>query len=1351
MGPAELLREVRADLEATNFDQRATVERLGLALEAAQARGDDALSAEILSTRASVLIGNSDLSGGLEDLKQVEVLRPDDSDLKLQVAQLMGELGDPTGALESTRSVIDDDPDSAAAWALMAQFEAGSALSALQPTINEIKSSLVRKNAELASEQLISLACRDAKDENLTAAKYRLEALFPSESKEIFFKADKQSIPEARGHYATARAAYARAVELEPTAERVLALAMSLDAAGQRPLAIRVLSASLIVPSLSSSADIKFELVKLLQRSNRHQEAMTIVTKKTAWADCAHLDYIAHAAQMFYEGKVVRQLNTLAIRLEQLGSDTGKRWALFYRSAYRIWDAQNKAAEDIDPATLEGKNNPIRSLRDFIANEKRLADPFPTAIEEAGFLQAEAALLMGAPETVITGLTEGLKRESLQTAERMALLATALMARTPTPWLEIEAALTNAINLAPERSGEFVDRWLEAGRRGIESRGMTVSDLISEANRSNTAIPSIRAIGPAGYTLIAAKHLEDGRNYSALQAANRAMKEHSRLVPAMDIAIAAKLSTPNRYNVERDLVQRIGYAGIDEVTERNLGLLPRGRLDGKQMIEAIKAEPARFGKAAVARWFLDNGDTARARDALGRLDPRNAPDSLLLLRAQTLLQEGRYAAALEDISRVEVSRRLGQDAALLKARVLLELDRPTSLSDLIRDLDWIEASPETLLELADLLMSKGQNALALEIINGLDVNAETRTPDFYRRRVLVDILTSRQRGAEIAQESIERSEAYLRDGTPEIASILLAVSRRRWTDLPAQIKRLRDSSFAVTPQKHVALVLLAERLEAGRRLASAGLESHPRDPDWALVAAASDALASNPITMPAWFGQSSIADAEKLLFGSIGRASRDPRETLAILLIADLPEWSAWLLPIVSKIGVESGSEIWTNYLTARILEASGDSAAMMATVARLVEKHRRFGPGHEWAIQLAEARHPAEPMHREVVRARRMRLLSLGAELINDPVQVALAEASELARKGEHASAVATLQAVLRTAGESETEARLMLGLLMIKANQPSPAANFLIEAALGDPGIFETVVLDSLIFSLRFAVQSELTGTSPAGTIGKDRALDMLSKLGDRYPLDPMVAIARLELSGLNRERWGDWARTAIDQLYQRSNRQPLEALRRGSTRRWVNLLINIKIDLAKSIVERDLLHEPGNLELWHLRARIANAMNDEVAAAEIYRALLEIDPTADTGFALAEIQIAQGAELDTVLATLRAAGEAQNGGDRRDIYLTSLAQLRLSAQRPGQIIQRLQNAWRSRAREGSGVDPVLLGELYLDSLLRRYADQDVAVTAELLRTLTEEASDRPYRKTSLAALTGLQVWAQRQAGDR
>jgi len=1343
MGPAEIVAEVRAEMDTLAFEQRTALSQLALALAAAEDGGDELLTAEVLTARADVFLKLSDTSNALADLKRVQALQPGNVELKLRIAELLSLSGGDAEALAGARAVITASPQLAAAWELLGQLETRSAIKVLSPSVAAIKLDLPREDAEIATELLMEFASRESGDPGLPTLEFRLGAAFSVSEKEILYAA-LLHVEEAREHFVAARRAYAKSIELDPSPARVLALSTALTDAAQVPLAINLLSAALVVPSLSDSGPIQFELIQLLRLERRIEEARLVI-RGTKWDDIEDVDHLAFAAELLYKAGDFGPLGGLARALRSIGGDTGIHWSRFYSNIQPI----RNGLKVEDPSSLQVQmRRGLKDLKVFLADTS-IPEPFPGARAEAGFWLARLGKVIGDVETEISGLTKGFASRTGPTADLKVQLADALAKRVPPPWFEIDIALSDAINLEPHRYAEFAEQWWDAGLQGIKSKGMSVNDLVSEANRTNTAIPAVRNLGPAAYALLATRHLEDGRSYSALQAANRALKEHPALIPALDIALAAKLATPNRYNVERDIVKRIELAGIDESVEVGLNRLPGDRLKGEDLIAAIQAAPERFGKAAVARWFLEHGESENARSALERLDPRSAPDALLLLRAKALVEEERFAEALKDLTSIEATDLLSEEAALLKARVLLELDRPGGLAPIVRQLDWAEASPGTYLDLADLLMSKGQAELALEIVDRLDQEASTRTPEFYRRRILVDILTSRKRGPEAARESIERSEAYLRDGTPELASILLAVSRRKWTDLPEKIESLRRTSFKLTPQKTVSLILLAERLEAGRRMAGEGLDRNERDPMWALVAAASDALVKDPISMPAWFGQSAVADARKLLTGSVGRTSRDPRETLAILLIADLPEWSGWLLPILEKIRSESGSDIWTSYLKAVALDASGEGPARANLVERLVEKHRQFAPGHEWSVQLAESAHPAEPMHPEVVRARRMRLVSLGAELIDDPIVVALAEASDLARRNDNASAIRTLQAVLKDAGSSETEARLILGILMIRANQPSFAANFLFDAAMGDPGIFQTVVVDSLLFSIRYAVQAQANGTQQRGAIGRERAMEMLSRLSERYPLDPMVTLARLELSGLPRRSWGEWAEGALDQLYKLSSRRPLEALRRGSTRRWVELLIDVRVDLARKLVERDLIHEPGNLELWNLRARIAEEMEDDEAAAEIYEALLAIDPDGAMGYSLAEIMIARGDAMKDVFRVLAIADRAQGGGGARSVYLRSLAQARMYRPPLPEMINRLANLWQGRKRAATEVDPVILGELYLRVLRRRGAPEDALEVAKVQEVLASDTERLPYREPVMTALSGLHTRAMQEAG--
>lgn len=1401
VGPAEIVRGVRGEMDSLTFQQRAALLQLDEALAVAEDRRDDDLTVAVLTTRADVHLQLEDLERVLDDLSRVESIRPGDFALQLRIAGLMASMGNEAGAIEKTKAIIAKRPRDAAAWAFLGELESKAARSELQPRLDEIEETMARKDAELVSELLINLAFREPDDPELPKVEFELSAAIPVTSGGELLYVAKDDAARARDRYLRARAAFATSVQIDPTADRVLALGESLIAAGQEPLATSLLTAALAVPSLSGSGPIRFKLLRLLRDANRIDEALA-VNRQTYWPEVNDLQHVALAAQIQYEAEDFALIGPLAQRLNALDDRTGKHWFHFYQSANGVRQALIRNGQIADDTAANLRKN----LRGFIANPNGFLEPFPGATAEAGYWFADLASIRGDTEDEIFGLKVGFGQPGSATAAGKAQMARALQKRASVPWLQVELALSDAIDLDPARGAELLEEWREAGLRNIKSKGMTINNLISDAKSLNSAVPNVRGLGPAVYTLLAEKHLEEGRNFSALQAANEALKEHPRLIPALDVAISAKVATPNRYNVERDIVRRIELAGIDDGVEESLGRLPKNRLAGDALIAAIKVAPQRFGKAAVASWFLENGDSKRAKAALGAVDSMSAPYSMRLLRAQTLFEEQSFAKALDVITGMESSRPLEEDAAILKARLLLELGRAASIPPVVRQLDAIEAAPSTYLQLADLLMGKGQAGLALVIIDRLDQDPKTRTPQFYRRRILVDILTAKERGVEFARESIERSEAYLQDGTPEIASILLAVSRRRWTGLPAQIERLRRSSFEITPQKEVALVLLAERLEAGRRAAQRNLEDAPRSPMWALIAAAGDAMVKDPISLPAWFGQSAISDVRRLLLGSVGRSSRDPRETLAMTLIADLPEWSAWLLPIIDKVGKDSGSGIWSNYLRAVALEASGDVPRLTATIDRLVIQHNRFGPAHDWAVELAKAKYPDEPLRPEVVKARRIRLTSLGEDLIGDPVETALAEAGRLANlRKDNVAAARVLVEVVGDAGEAEVEAQLILGILKARQSQFAAAAEYLFQAANGDPGVFQEVVLNSLLACLGRAGDNEAPGAGGSGMVQPERAREMLDELIESYPLDPMVKLVDLKLSGIPREGWGEIAEGALKSLYKESGRQPLEALRRGSTRPWVELLIEVRLELAWEIINRDLAHEPGNLELWNLRARVARELDDDDAAAEIYRALMGTSPSSGVGYSLAEIMVSQGEPVSDVQRVLRAADLAGGGGGNRSTFLQSLTSFRHLALPPAtprepqledpnfsrqiksfkaaterrgtdlkKIITATQNLWEQRDLKTSGIDATDLDERYLDMLLQRNVDlltpEVVAmkeraprklgsearealmdpVTQTVLEELSKKADDRPYRPATTTALVGLNRRAIEEAGE-
>jgi len=781
-------------------------------------------------------------------------------------------------------------------------------------------------------------------------------------------------------------------------------------------------------------------------------------------------------------------------------------------------------------------------------------------------------------------------------------------------------------------------------------------------------------------------------------------------------------------------------AGIDKEVETFLAQLPAGRLKGAELVRAIRAAPVRFGKPAAARWYQERGETARAGAVLAGLDPENSPASLRLLYARTLVDEGQYAKAIKQLDAIARDRRAAPQALLMKAEAVVGAKQAQKLAAVVRQFTRLEPGSATLLEMTDLLMASGHADLALAIVDHLDRSATTRTPEFYRRRILVDILLAARRGPETAAESITRSAAYLRDGTPELASIVFAVAQRDWRDLPVLVHHLRESGFRPTPEEDVALSLLGERLEAGRRAALAALDESPRDPSWAFLAAAADSLVDARTELPAWFGPRASADAKLLFRGPERRRAKDPRDALMLFLVSRQVDWSHWLLPRLDQLRSDTGSTIWANWLEIRIHEERDDRAAVRRIVEQLVEVHRGFGPAHDMAVRLIEEDYPAEPLNPTVVRMRRMRLESLGKDLIDDPVEIALAEAGELYQRGEYRKAAQRIQTVLDAGGSAAMQARVILGTLMLKVSQPSFAAQHLYEAAMGEPGVFRVLVIDSLLYSLRFAIASAEAGRPQRGAIGRKRALEILEALAERYPLDPIIALNRLEMYTIDDGERGARARGVLSQLYERSGRQSLETLRPGSTRPWVEMLLKVAPEVAHDLVERDLMHEPGNLTLWLLSGLVAEAQGHLDEARVAYEVHLTIDPVSIAGYDLAAVLIKSGSGIDDLNSVLLTADRAQGGGGMRSTYLRALGQLRRPKPKLDVVIPQLEKLWGSRARAERKLGQIEIGFLYADALFRRHSTEDMTALETLFLEFSPITGNDPYAGRVVEALSGL-----------
>ena len=1348
MDPDEVLEELRRESEGPAFDRDSAVERLAKALEDPRVLKDVELEARLRRTRAEIY---RDLNLYPEARADLEILQSNASepnrDLELEIIKLMALDGQREAALSRVRTLTRPGSDFGEGWALKAQLEVESAKAGLAAAINEAGSSLASSDSKRIRGVITELAARAPEDPKRGALLTDLSRAFYGGG-EATSSAILGLLTPARLSFKRARLDLSNALNFLVRPEIVMTLGELLEEAGQIELAVKLHRAARNLPEIARDPDVMAAFLEQLLSTNRVTEGVRVL-RSWDYKLGGTLEFYRSAGEVFFRAEEYSAMKQASKGLRDYGGDLGRDWVRFYGVVPYIASAVNAKQPGKNVNFVTAMPGQIATLKQF-AQEDESPEPFFGARSIAWFWLADAHAYLGDDAGELRMLRSALEKLPERSSDDWVRLAQLLKREKKISWREIEDAYSHALNLDPTRTAELAPDWYEAGNALLRNRGETIEDLIGQLQRGGFSALNPAALGPSVMTQIASHELAIDELYGAIRAAESAREKFRNLVPPLDIIIRAKLANTRTRAPKDAIIERIEAAGIDEQVESFMSQLPDGRLDGRELVRAMIAAPLRFGKAAVARYYLTLEDPARAGEALVDLADATAPPELKLLRAKLLVEGGKFTKALRELSGLEKDPLLRSDALLLKLDALIGAGRLEELDPVAAQMRSHPA-PETKQEAADILESQlvavdrlassGRVDLALKNIDVLDTGPATRTPAFYRRRVLIDAFTLELRGRATAQESILRAEPYLRDGTPEMTAIVLAVAEREWTQLPDLVDKLLESDFRPNAKQTAALSLLGERLQSGTRAADEGLERSPRDADWGFLSTVAASLVDGRIKLPEWFGPDASRDAGKLLRGRVGATPKDPRDAIVLYLMSSRKEWSPWVIPRITEIASDTGSTLWTQWLYGRVLEATGKRVANLKNASQLTEAHPRFGPGHDIAVRLAERDHPAEPLHPQVARARRIRLQSLGEELIANPIEIRLARAGELARKGKNVEAILELAPVVNSGGIAATEGRLTLGLLMIRAEQYSGAVEQLEAALSSDPGIFKEVVIDSLLFALRETISIARDGGGNAapqrGQLDETMALEILEDLMRQYPLDPMVALTHLELQPtLTSAERGIRGGKVLERLYQDSGRKPLDQLRRGCTRRWIEFLAPIAPDVAESVLKRDLVLEPGNLDLWQLSGEIAELQNDRVNSKVFYETLMAIDPRPETAFALAEIMIEEGANPQASKKILARASRAQAGGSARAIYLQTVADLRdRLLDYPGKytpklvtIVPRLRELWKSRERVRKEVDPLDLGLLYADALFRRLS----AIELE-----AQKAKNARSKKTADAAI--------------
>ncbi len=176
----EILEEVRAGLDEADHDPDEALRRLGTALRLAEIHGPRVLAAEVLKTRAKLLLDIGATDAARLDIETVlQRYLPGDQDLRLMLVTADLDSGDLERGLATTADLLADAPDLGPALVASGRLHERLARRLIEECHEILRVVLVAEDALEARRLLVLLAARTPSDPGRATNAMQLQALFP--------------------------------------------------------------------------------------------------------------------------------------------------------------------------------------------------------------------------------------------------------------------------------------------------------------------------------------------------------------------------------------------------------------------------------------------------------------------------------------------------------------------------------------------------------------------------------------------------------------------------------------------------------------------------------------------------------------------------------------------------------------------------------------------------------------------------------------------------------------------------------------------------------------------------------------------------------------------------------------------------------------------------------------------------------------------------------------------------------------------------------------------------------------------------------------------------------------------
>ncbi len=1333
--PSALYQQGLARLEVPNRDSKPDYEgakrEFDLALAQAERSGDRELAEQILKSRADMYMSKGTLAAAQADYDQLlTTYAPGEINFLRTAGSLALRVGDLDRAFDYSDQLRAEDPLQPQGWAIRGRAIRAQIEDAMETTRALLDNNLADDRAELAHELSKQVASRSPDDPSRVALVDELEGLFGPLSAKAFAEVQRNLL--AASHRSEmARQAFVESLVRQPNSDGLHNMLDILFDSGHYEAVVEVGLGAIQHPNLRANEPAVATLTNALHRMQRYKKAAEIIqlvrrggmTRRTLGA----LEW----CRILYDAEDWTQLRDVAataLTTEKAGRTTNaahvSQLSFYLGMAFDGLSRGNEAQRLLDGFVTVPKRKGEVAVLDFQALPA--SEPFPGAMVTAHLTLAKLARRRNRKKVELESLKLALAQDPLSSPQAWARLFK-LQRGNGAPLDQQEVSLVNTIRLKPELTEQLFPEWETLGRKLLLAENKDPAKLGAGLLREDGLwFPEY---GTTPYELYRLAELHDaaGEPGGAAACLTELLGTYPYFGPARDRLVELYVTDLARTDLAIALLlDEIEHLGPQPETLAMLRSFPRESFSGRDMQRLIRHDPEYTGLFEVVEYLRDRDEIDRAYTAVASANFDVTGSQGRLIAGQLLVAQGEDARALQVLFPIPPEDVEFTAAIALRARAALSLGDDELLNASVGEL----ADSETLdtdqgLALADRLMRARSYDAASLLLERLDATPSARSGSVFLRRARLALEIG---DPSAAFEHLERSEAYLEDGSPELGRVLFAIGGSDWRQLPEELLALRQSRIAATPVQQALLLTLEDNIEAARPLFIEAQRSKQNSVLWLLGAAALLTATGESTEALAFTSNAHRAQAAELVNGSSGRA-RDPRELLGILIAIESDAWLPYAETLLEGRAAEATRpNLWVDYLRSECALRLGDIESAEEQLDAVVKRWPDFEPA--WteleALLVRRLRHRDHP-DLLTFRGRRRDALKQGDDSIAEAFML---EAETLRRDGK-------LKEALERADSANNFAPEASGPLLLKARIEAESKQALSALrsygqvfAIVPPGEARDYVPEFLTTLAKARIggfQNPSAGSSLA---------ENLLRLGVKLPNNPLVAVA---LAELDVARMPDSATIGVGRAWERLDAfqaqfgdVPLEQLAKGSTRAWFDFTVELDPRRAERLVQTELDKTPGNPDLYAMLADALVKQNRLQDGYELYERLLRILPEPLSLMRAASVL----ADICSGPAQVQALGVRFENvrewelGDPVPRYIRARAFLTGNDQARDFGIDLLAELWKRRDEPGFTLDPLELSWRYGIALTHRGLRTDRKRTAAIFEEVMPQLTS-PLRK--------------------